>query len=535
MASQVEVLFPPVPLGVRNTVQTIAELRALDSTQVDAQTEVLVDGSGFFNYDPSSLLADNGTSVIKPNDLTSLQAGRWLIVNIINASNVTYTADDPEAVQRTLGGKLGDWVNVLDFHDPADGDNLTTAIQNAIYFAFPTEPRLLLNIPAGVWVIDEQIIVPRPVHIKGAGLMETILDFQNVSTVNATMKGAFSFGLNSTLLAYNSVAYASQVKGISAYGADGGSDFSQVSDLSIATTSSVLDYGIWTAGRLFCANVLVFGGGFKVIAGTLQDGPGSVTGNANICVFNNCHSVNASQDGFFTNGSDANACTFVGCNAFDPTRYAYYDASFLGNTYTSCHGSGGTTTFKALLGAGTNKTMFDGCYAETGVGIEWDVPSPAMIVNPKGELPASPSTASNVALLCQYLTGLVANRLTFLNDYGNNTFGSSSVPAADGYAGGFRIRGQGDGDYYQWVAKGQEQGGSAGYGDGVSFVKRDGVSGTNYQLAWLGDARNKWAFPNGFIGTFPGPYADNAAALGAGLTAGEVYRVTTTNVLAVVV
>ncbi len=91
MVAEVPIIFPDRPLGDQNAIDTIAELRALDSTDVNDNTNVLVAAAGFFKYDPSSLAADNGTTVIKPDDITALQAGRWLLVPVASGNNIIVT------------------------------------------------------------------------------------------------------------------------------------------------------------------------------------------------------------------------------------------------------------------------------------------------------------------------------------------------------------------------------------------------------------------------------------------------------------
>lgn len=475
---------------------TLTATPVYDADGDEIAQPITADITGAFEqpYLPDDI--DYRVRILDRNDVEQYDIDPWTVAS---SSNIPYRQDTVGAVTRTVQSKLSDWVNVLDFQDEADGNDLTTALQNAIYYAFPDQPRLHLELPPGVWEVSSQIIVPRPLCLRGAGISETVIEC-TAQTANATMKGVFNFGLDSTMTAYDP-AYGTKVQGASAFGTAGGSDFSEVSDLMILTGDSILDYGIWTAGRLFCANVLVFGGGFKWTAGTLQHGSGSVTGNANISTFYNCHSINASEDGFFGDGSDANACSIIACNAFDPTRYAFYDASFLGNTYLGCHGSGGTTTYKALFGAGANRTDFNNCYAEAGVGTEWDVPSPATINNPRGEMPGSPSDSSNVTVAGLVGQGRVTgSALNFLNSLTDTGFGSSSAPAFRAFKGGFLLRGQGgNGDIFQLIAKGQGIPGTPTYGNGASLVKRDSSGPTDYELMYFGDASNRPSFPRDFL------------------------------------
>lgn len=88
MATAVTVSFPTSTAEVFNSVATIAALRALPSSGQFDGANVLVEGStaagdgggGIYVYDVGSLATDNGSSVLKPDDLTALQLGRWLAV-----------------------------------------------------------------------------------------------------------------------------------------------------------------------------------------------------------------------------------------------------------------------------------------------------------------------------------------------------------------------------------------------------------------------------------------------------------------------
>lgn len=77
----VQIIFPGRPVGNSNAIDTIADLRAIDSTDVNENTNVIVEESGTYKWDPSSMAVDDGADVIRPDDRTALQAGRWLVIS----------------------------------------------------------------------------------------------------------------------------------------------------------------------------------------------------------------------------------------------------------------------------------------------------------------------------------------------------------------------------------------------------------------------------------------------------------------------
>lgn len=76
--AEVRIIFPDRPLGVNIALTTVAALRAVDSTDATESTVVAVENVGMFFWEPTSTAGDDGTTIIKPDDKTSLQAGRWI-------------------------------------------------------------------------------------------------------------------------------------------------------------------------------------------------------------------------------------------------------------------------------------------------------------------------------------------------------------------------------------------------------------------------------------------------------------------------
>lgn len=104
------------------------------------------------------------------------------IVNSTNAGLVTYTAGYPNAVAQTVQDKLEQYVCVKDFGAVGDGvTDDTTAIQNALNGAPGA-----VYFPAGTYVINATIEVPKNVSIVGDGANVTIIDASNTPDVNIT-------------------------------------------------------------------------------------------------------------------------------------------------------------------------------------------------------------------------------------------------------------------------------------------------------------------------------------------------------------
>lgn len=71
----VDIQFP----GNIAQVTSVADLRALPSYLIESGTLYVVTGIGrAYRYDTGSVAVDDGSDVIKPNDRTTLQSGRWL-------------------------------------------------------------------------------------------------------------------------------------------------------------------------------------------------------------------------------------------------------------------------------------------------------------------------------------------------------------------------------------------------------------------------------------------------------------------------
>jgi len=81
--------LPESPFNVLESADNLAALRALPSADLANGTDVIVDGSvtsgdgagGLYTWNELSTADDDGISVIKPDDVAPLAAGRWILTN----------------------------------------------------------------------------------------------------------------------------------------------------------------------------------------------------------------------------------------------------------------------------------------------------------------------------------------------------------------------------------------------------------------------------------------------------------------------
>ena len=82
-APAVIINLPGRPYDGLPVYASVAAIRAIPSGTLKNAQMIVLDSAdiirdGIFSYAPASVAVDDGVSVIKPNDLTALQAGRWL-------------------------------------------------------------------------------------------------------------------------------------------------------------------------------------------------------------------------------------------------------------------------------------------------------------------------------------------------------------------------------------------------------------------------------------------------------------------------
>jgi hypothetical protein len=215
--SVVEITFP----GNLAQVETIADLRALPSANMENGELYAVADAGLYAFDTASVAVDDGVTVLKPNDLSPLQAGRWLLNGSSyfigfsqlaapsGSSLVKFIQAGTGAAPRTVEARLRDRVSARDFG--AIGDDAThplserfatlaaaqavypfvtsltqtldyAGIQAAINFVEPYGGTVF--IPSGPggknrYRISDTLLIPSFVTIEGDGTYGTIIDNQN--------------------------------------------------------------------------------------------------------------------------------------------------------------------------------------------------------------------------------------------------------------------------------------------------------------------------------------------------------------------
>ncbi|HEV7659964.1 MAG TPA: hypothetical protein VGO55_08980 [Allosphingosinicella sp.] len=478
LAAGDRVLVKAQSTASENGIYTAASGAWARATDFDASaeaiggTQVLVT-SGTLNAGSAWRIAGHGTITLGTTAIAFERA--------IDSDSVAFLQQGPGAVIRGAEAKLRDFINVLDFHDAADND-ITDALETVIDTAAPGFDAIQIFVPEGQYGVSRQLIPSRPITLRGAGMYATELTFYDLEEeeVDDVFKGAISITETS--------------------------NFSVIQDICIAIAEegrpSGLDYCLWASARLFATNVRLMNGGLKVRAGGAMVGGGDpVAGVANNSVFQNVVSILAPEHAFFFNGSEVNACTIIGCTAIDMNEIGFWDASFLGNTYTGCCADGGAggavSAYKHSNVAGVNCSLFSGCYAEsTFTGDVWAIETGGLILQPQGILPEPIGSLGNPTFASAESSGLWGNVPLTMTPRKQDAFtiGDATNKAACFHANGLHIRDR-DGNLNQFTAA----------ADGSMLLKAN--------------------FPE---------YANNGAAAGAGLAVDSVYR-TATGELRVVV
>lgn len=85
----VTINLPPLPINPLGNADTVAALRAIPSANLENNQAVAVAGNisfgdgagGIYVWSELTTTADNGTTIIKPTDVSPMAAGRWILVS----------------------------------------------------------------------------------------------------------------------------------------------------------------------------------------------------------------------------------------------------------------------------------------------------------------------------------------------------------------------------------------------------------------------------------------------------------------------
>lgn len=74
----------PTPVRPSVCPATLADFRAAGPSTLFVANAAAIYSGSVFRWDPASLLADDGVSVIKPDDIAVLDPGRWRVLSILS-------------------------------------------------------------------------------------------------------------------------------------------------------------------------------------------------------------------------------------------------------------------------------------------------------------------------------------------------------------------------------------------------------------------------------------------------------------------
>lgn len=398
------------------------------------------------------------------------------------SEQVRFTQDGTGAVERLASEKLKEWVSVKDFGAVGDGvTDDTTAFVQAIATG------KLVQVPAGTYVLSQQLTIQDKPGIFGDAGGGSVLKFKDVVGLHATYRGAIV--LRGTANPATAAATHPSVSSLTIYAA------------GVIPPNF---HGVQIAYRATVKHVKAHaftGYGFFV------DGS---NGNANSSFLEGCTSTGC-VTGFFATGSDGNVCNFLKCAAFGVTNYSFYDSSLFGNTYTSCEGGYDGVHAYYVLNNNVNTSQFFGCFAEGLTSSQsWKVPGQCVIVAPVGAMPDYiDAVYRNSAIKTSPLRGWCSNDdMTFTRNFDAFGFGSSSYAASKVFDGGMWVRGIGDGAVYQLVTNTENINGNSTF-PGVTFWK------DSTPQIWFGHTSGAPYFKSGVMADLP--------TSSAGLASGSIW------------
>jgi hypothetical protein len=159
----VNVTFP----GNLAQVESVTALRALPSTYLMDDAAYLVGEAGLFSFDPGSLENDDDVLIVRPNDRSPLEVGRWVLSGAdafddyaksaalalpLGAQGIGFIAAGTDAVARTALDKARERVTITDY-GALDGQGIATAVGNALIALGTAQPARLI-FPRGSYTLS---------------------------------------------------------------------------------------------------------------------------------------------------------------------------------------------------------------------------------------------------------------------------------------------------------------------------------------------------------------------------------------------
>lgn len=302
-----------------------------------------------------------------------------LIEGKISSKDVTHTPQILGGVARNQESVNSDSINIMDFHDTANGDDYTDAFYAALN-AYPEKSGFRINIPAGVFKLTKPLYLVRRIELCGEGIGVTTLDFSGITTMSnppysAAIIIAHSLNIRgkpgatapNTLIVPESQLVTTGIDSkitnmtIKGQGKTNPTNFNGVvvnapANLEKVEVTQFSGHGFWlTAG----VNDAGYGGGYEY------------SGIANHSEFSYCQAFNNGKDGIRITGSDANTFYIRQCLLAANGGWGIFDHSLLGGVVSGCEvDSSGVGAYGGSGGTGTGipstptRTVWIGNYSE---------------------------------------------------------------------------------------------------------------------------------------------------------------------------
>lgn len=275
------------------------------------------------------------------------------------SSLVGFIQSGTGSVPRTAQDKMRDIISIKDFGAVGDGVTIDTSALLKAIAATPSGGTLDLGNGPKNYLVDQTIVITKPIVIRGGAKEQTVITFATAGTYLASpYKAGFVFVHSATTVpGYSGDARRSRLIGFTVKAQ------SQTSGMR----------GIQAHAPIYTDSVDVTGFGSDGVY--IAASNGTISGNANGSSFKDSYAFSNGGSGFVFSGDDANACVLVGCRSFANTVYGFFDDSLLGNVYVGCETDANTGGGYFATDAKPNRSAYFGCYAENNQAVTWNVGS----------------------------------------------------------------------------------------------------------------------------------------------------------------